>query len=139
MDDQLAVDRKAASPPSRDLARSSQRGGAVTLSKTEVQRELMDYRDALENLSYEMKTDENGCRLIVRVLGCVAGEGQEQRHFDQVYDKLGLDPATEPSLAYVDTLEFLREHCARERLDGKRAEEWDAKVHLKIDTVFADS
>ena len=81
----------------------------------------VDYFAGLEQLLYppEMKTDENGARLLVRALGSesarLAAIGdpaeKEEREFrsKQVYEKLGLDPTLKPTLTYQEPLGFLRE------------------------------
>ena len=72
----------------------------------------VDYFAALEQELYppEMKTDDNGYRLIVRALGDVPENLQEnetrgdaEARAAQVYEKLGLDPAIEPTMTYIET------------------------------------
>jgi uncharacterized protein DUF1559 len=98
----------------------------------------VDYFAALERDFYppEMKTDDNGYRMIVRALGDAVDEWQEnESNHDtearavQVYEKLGLDPAIEPTMTYMETREFLLEYGAREGLDEEQVRELDAKVY----------
>lgn len=58
----------------------------------------VDYLKAWEERNYppEMRTDENGYRLIVRSLGDLTYMNEMQRA--QTYEKLGLDPRTPPTL-----------------------------------------
>ncbi len=90
----------------------------------------VDYFAALEKEFYlpEMKTDDNGYRLIVRALGDVASEGEKTPASRQVYKKLGLDPAIEPSMSFVETSEFLLEYAKKNGLDEKAAFDLDSKV-----------
>ncbi len=90
----------------------------------------VDYIAAFERDFYppEMKTDDNGYRLIIRELGAVADDGQDEARTAQVYEKLGLDPATEPTLTCIGTQEFLHEYCATEGLDEKQADKLDVKL-----------
>jgi hypothetical protein len=90
----------------------------------------VDYFAALEKLldSPEMKTENNGYRLIVRALGAVTKDGQEEGRSAQVYAKLGLDPAIKPTLTYIETYRFLREYCAKKGLDEKQAYALDTKI-----------
>jgi RNA polymerase sigma factor (sigma-70 family) len=92
----------------------------------------VDYFAALEKLLYspEMKTENNGYRLIVRALGDVTEDGLEEARSAQVYAKLGLDPEIEPTLTYIETYRFLREYCAAKGLDEKQANALDEKVFL---------
>jgi hypothetical protein len=87
----------------------------------------------------EMKTDDNGYRMIVRALGDVPNRRmpdwlESEKPVDakactaQVYEKLGLDPAIEPTMACIDTYEFLREYSASEGFDKKHTDELNAKV-----------
>jgi hypothetical protein len=70
---------------------------------------LVDYFKALEQKIYppEMQTDENGCRVFVRLFGCNYWDETYSYHPDskdyefyrlQTYQKLGLDPNIEPTL-----------------------------------------
>ena len=81
----------------------------------------VDYFQAFEQEFYppEMKTDDNGYRLIVRALGDVAdheacdwmgtkSSTMPRPRAAQVYEKLGLDPALKPTM----------QHRARSRLVG---------------------
>ena len=97
----------------------------------------VDYFAALEKVLYppEMKTDDNGYRLIVRALGDAANQWQEdesngdtEARSDQVYQKLGLDPDVKPTMTFGETSEFLREYCATKGLSEKQADELDRKV-----------
>lgn len=97
----------------------------------------VDYFAALEREFYprEMKTDDNGYRLIVRALGYAANhwredelDGVTEARSAQVYEKLGLDPTIEPTMTCVEPYEFLLEYAATEGLDEKQVVELDAKV-----------
>lgn len=101
----------------------------------------VDYFAALERDLYppEMKTDDNGYRMIVRALGDAEDywydwhgdriELNTKTRTAQVYEKLGLDPAIEPMMTFIETHEFLRQYCATEGLDEKQAEALDDKVY----------
>jgi hypothetical protein len=97
----------------------------------------VDYFAALEQELYppEMKTDDNGYRLIVRALGASAdssGEADEgmdtQARTAQVYEKLGLDPAVKPTMTFMEPYQFVQEYVARESLDEEHASELLNKV-----------
>ena len=98
----------------------------------------VDYFAALEQELYppEMKTDENGYRLIVRALG-VAGDSAEEREegvekptrVAQIYEKLGLDPTGKPTMTFMEPDQFLRQYADREGFDEKRTRELYSKVH----------
>jgi hypothetical protein len=88
----------------------------------------VDYFAALEQELYppEMKTDDNGYRLIVRALGASTNAVWEPEEASdrearaaQVYEKLGLDPAVKPTMTFMEPYQFLREYTAREGLDEK--------------------
>jgi hypothetical protein len=92
----------------------------------------VDYFAALEQELYppEMKTDDNGYRLIVRALGAsIDNVGKPDEAADtrarvaQVYEKLGLDPAVKPTMTFMEPYQFLREYVAREGLDEEYASE----------------
>ena len=101
----------------------------------------VDYFAAWEETFYppEMKTDDNGYRMIVRALG----EAEDQRYDSegneidlntkarsvQIYEKLGLDPTIEPTLDFIEAYGFLREYAASEGLDEKQTDELNAKVY----------
>lgn len=101
----------------------------------------VDYFAALERDFYppEMKTDDNGHRMIVRALGYAEDKMSDSRGnrieldtmscADQAYVKLGLDLAIEPTLTCIETHEFLREYCAAEGLDEKQADQLYARVY----------
>lgn len=84
----------------------------------------VDYIAALEKDLYppQMKTDDNGYRLMVRALGEIAEGEPEAAHSAQVYEQLGLEPAIEPTMSYIDTHEFLRQYCAAEGLDEEEVD-----------------
>ena len=89
----------------------------------------IDYFRAMEERFYppEMKTDDNGFRMMVRAMG--ASFPTERRvqdpntlewitvEFDpeplqlQVYEKLGLDPSIEPTLTLVSATVFIERHA----------------------------
>jgi len=91
----------------------------------------VDYFAAFEREFFrpDMNTEDNGYRLIVRALGDVADDEQNEAHSAQIYKKLGLDPEIEPTMNYIETLEFLQKYCVAEGLDEKQAEKLDAKVY----------
>ena len=98
----------------------------------------VDYFAALEQELYppEMKTDDNGYRLIVRALGASTDtEWEPDEGIDrearaaQVYEKLGLDPAVKPTMTFMEPYHFLRMYADREGLDEKQAYELDTKVY----------
>ncbi len=85
--------------------------------------EYVDYFLALEQLLYppEMQTDDNGYRMVVGALG-IAEEGSSDRSAarrTQVYEKLGLEPASQPTLNYVEPYEFLNDYGKREGLQAE--------------------
>jgi hypothetical protein len=97
----------------------------------------VDYFAALEQQLYppEMKTDDNGYRLIVRALGAAADSaGEANQGTDararaiQVYEKLGLDPAVKPTMTFMEPYHFLRKYVDREGLDEKQAYELSAEA-----------
>ena len=72
----------------------------------------VDYFAALEKELYppEMKTDDNGYRLIVRALGDASrrkDESGREARSAQVYEKLGLDPAIKPTMTYHRNVRLL--------------------------------
>ena len=91
----------------------------------------VDYFAALERGFYppEMKTDDNGCRLIVRALGDAAKDEEDGGCSAQVYEKLGLDPPIKPTMTLIETRDFLRKYGASKGLDEKQADELEAKVY----------
>lgn len=91
----------------------------------------VDYFTALEKDLYspDTKADDNGYRLIVRALGDADVDEQSEAHAFQIYAKLGLDPAEEPTMSYVETYEFFREYCEKEGLHEEQVRELDDKVH----------
>ncbi|MHB8970775.1 MAG: hypothetical protein ACYC3X_16055 [Pirellulaceae bacterium] len=98
----------------------------------------VDYLAALERDFYppEMKTDDNGYRLIVRALGDVPENREENETSSdaeartiQVYEKLGLDPAIKPTMTYIETHEFLREYGTRQGLDEKQTNDLEARAN----------
>jgi hypothetical protein len=90
----------------------------------------VDYFAALERELYppQMKTDDNGYRLIVRALGDARTDGTEKLLTDQTYEKLGLDPTTKPVLSYIESNEFLRTYCKTKGISEEKAEEWENKL-----------
>ena len=102
----------------------------------------VDYFAALEQelCPPELKTDDNGYRLIVRALGDVPENLQEKRgkgaieaRAAQVYERLGLDPAIEPTMTYSEYYGILREYCAAKGHDEK---EVDKEVDELADKVL---
>jgi hypothetical protein len=87
----------------------------------------VDYFGAYEQEFYplEMKTDANGYRLIVRELGYVAVNRAYNQWGDktecdanaisaQIYEKLGLDSAIQPTKWHTPAMEILTDHVQRE-------------------------
>ncbi|MHB8973771.1 MAG: DUF1559 family PulG-like putative transporter [Pirellulaceae bacterium] len=97
----------------------------------------VDYFAALEQDCYppEMKTDDNGYRLIVRALGDAPENRENETSGDaeartvQVYEKLGLDPAIKPTMTYIETHDFLREYGTRQGLDEKQTNDLEARAN----------
>ncbi len=96
----------------------------------------VDYFAAIEKELYppQMKTDDNGYRVIVRRLG-VAKEFRLDMQGNQikldteanaaaVYKKLGLDPAIEPDMTCMEVSEFLQEYYSTEELNDEQTEVW---------------
>lgn len=87
----------------------------------------VDYFAAFEQFSYrpEMKTDDNGYRLIVRALGPYdasdferKGEGVKVRlRAREICEKLGLDPAVPPLLRYEEASDFLTRFARSQQQD----------------------
>ena len=90
----------------------------------------VDYLAAYEREFYppEMKTDDNGYRLIVRALGpgvlatCVACRKLTRRLlFAQICEKLGLDSTVPPTMTCEEGEEFLHQYAERAGLDQTQA------------------
>lgn len=87
----------------------------------------VDYFAAFEQISYrpEMKTDENGYRLIVRALGpggesSSEGAGATDRdkfRAREICEKLGLDPAVPPTMCYEAVQDFLTRHVPIQQMN----------------------
>jgi hypothetical protein len=100
------------SPPLRISAETTFITEPLTSDGTRV-----DYFAAFEQFSYrpEMKTDDNGYRLIVRALGTgdelnSAGAVATDRNVSrtrEVCEKLGLDPAVPPAMSCEEAYDFL--------------------------------
>ncbi|QDS91454.1 hypothetical protein FF011L_01840 [Roseimaritima multifibrata] len=91
----------------------------------------VDYFAAFEDEFYgpEIKTENNGYRLIVRALGDVTQDGQKRSTASQFYEKLGLDPEIAPSMSYIESYDFLKKYCSDEGLEETQAVEFDAKLN----------
>lgn len=91
---------------------------------------LVDYFRALELKRYpkNMKTDENGYRILVRELG-PSSDGEDPLA-QQTYEKLGLDPTTKPTVTYEEPYAFLQNH-----LHSLQAEDEDSldNLYAKLD------
>jgi hypothetical protein len=70
-----------------------------------------------------MKTEDNGYRLIVHALGNGV-EGPEDARSAEVYRKLGLDSAIEPSMSHQEPWDYLTEYGEREGVDETQVSEW---------------
>ena len=93
----------------------------------------VDYFAALEREFYppEMKTDNNGYRMIIRALGKAEDDRYDlqgskieldtQARTAQVYEKLGLDPTIKPTMTCVESYDFLRDYGTAKGLDRKQA------------------
>ena len=94
----------------------------------------VDYFAAMEKLRYppEMKTDDNGYRLIIRALGDATNDGRSAVASAQVYEKLGLDPAIEPTMTFVETYPFFQEYCATQGLAEEQAARLAAELEAKV-------
>ncbi|MHB8863243.1 MAG: DUF1559 family PulG-like putative transporter [Pirellulaceae bacterium] len=98
----------------------------------------VDYFAAFEQEFYppEMKTDDNGYRLIVRALGTALNVPEERERSGniaaratQVYKKLGLETAIKRTMTYIETYPFLREYSSSKGLDEIHTRELEAKVY----------
>lgn len=104
----------------------------------------VDYFLALEEKYYppEMKTDENGYRMIVRALGCPKRERgkfnrktgeMESLDIDtelfrrQVYEKLGLDPDVPPAL-FTEMKEWSNYTAVKEEVEKRKKEDPELKI-----------
>ncbi|MDR2705520.1 MAG: DUF1559 domain-containing protein [Planctomycetaceae bacterium] len=111
----------------------------------------IDYFAAFEQKYYpaEMKTDDNGFRLIARNLGVTvngeyyrnSSDNQEPSQTEkdtktetlrrQVYEKLGLDPNTKPTLTYQSPHTFLANYAKKQFPDeenNQKADEFPRKI-----------
>jgi hypothetical protein len=87
----------------------------------------VDYFAAFEQFSYrpEMKTDDNGYRLIVRALGPYddsdferKGESVKVRlRAREICEKLGLDPAVAPALRFEEPSDFLIHYARSQQVE----------------------
>ena len=91
----------------------------------------VDYFRALELKIYPktMKTDENGYRILVRKLGPFIDEDTPDAELfrKQAYEKLGLDPATKPTMTYEEPFSFLQRYVKsrnKEKKDPGDEEMW---------------
>ena len=98
----------------------------------------VDYIAALEQDYYppEMKTDNNGYRLIIRALGAAADDGSEgetssntEARSAEIHEKLGLDPAIEPTITYQEPWDYLKEYGERLGVEETRVSEWYERLH----------
>lgn len=91
----------------------------------------VDYVAALEQVLYppEMKTDDNGYRLIVRALGDAPDDGPQPALSAQVYEKLGLDPAIELVMSFIEPGEFLQRYSAGQGLGREHAFELETRSY----------
>jgi hypothetical protein len=101
----------------------------------------VDYFAAFEQFSYrpEMKTDDNGYRLIVRALG--AGEApsgnapkspEDQIREHEIYRKLGLDPQVAPTMVQEASREYLYRHVRAQGLDESQQYELEFALESKL-------
>ena len=72
----------------------------------------VDYFRAIELMRYppNMKTDENGFRMIIRAIGVLKDTAGKSYATAQIYEKLGLDPAVPPTMTFEDPLEFIQRY-----------------------------
>ena len=72
----------------------------------------VDYFRAIELMRYppNMKTDENGFRMIIRAIGVGKESAGISYATSQIYEKLGLDPAVPPTMTFEDPLEFIQRY-----------------------------
>jgi len=92
----------------------------------------VDYLAALEKERYppDMKTDNNGYRLIVRAIGLngarsASGYSESEA---QVREKLGLDPTAKPAMTYQEPGDFLAKYCLSQGVAEDQAFQWESKV-----------
>ncbi len=101
----------------------------------------VDYFTAFEQEFYppEMKTDGNGYRLIVRALGDAADyqlygrQGNKVPHdaeaaTAQVYEKLGLDPAIQPTMQHGAPIPALRTYFENQAPEGQTVGEVERRI-----------
>jgi hypothetical protein len=101
----------------------------------------VDYFTAFEQEFYppEMKTDDNGYRLIVRALGDVAdyqlhGRQGNRVAYDaeaasaQVYEKLGLDPAIQPTLKHSAPIHTVLAYFENQASEGQTVGEIEGRI-----------
>jgi hypothetical protein len=98
----------------------------------------VDYFAAIEQRRYppEMKTDDNGMRLIVRAIGADPESAPDDRA--KVYEKLGLDPALPPPLSYQEPYNFLLDYVRAQEAAGalppdKEAGEWERELSDRLE------
>ena len=77
-----------------------------------------------------MQTDDNGYRLLVRALAAGTGESSQDdaARRAQLYEKLGLDPATKPTLKYKEPYVFLSEYREQQGLDDKEFDDLSQRI-----------
>lgn len=80
----------------------------------------VDYFRAIELELYppNMKTDDNGYRLLVRALGPMVDSSSSDAAIlaEQTYEKLGLDPTIKPTLTYEEPSDFLQRYEAAKEI-----------------------
>ena len=84
----------------------------------------VDYFRAIELETYppNMKTDENGFRMIIREIGVSSESVSPAWIAPQIYKKLGLDPSIPPRMKYQDPYEFIEEYTDRLVEESKQKE-----------------
>ena len=91
----------------------------------------VDYFAVLEKRlnPVEMKSEDNGYRLVVRALGDGAEDGQAEARSAQLYEKLGLDPAIKPTMSHQAFWDYLAKYGEREGADETKVSEWYRQVY----------
>ena len=101
----------------------------------------VDYFAAFEQFSYrpEMKTDDNGYRLIVRALGAggtpsghAPKSPEDQIREQEIYRKLGLDPQVAPTMVHESPQDYLYRHVRAQGLDESQQYELEFALESRL-------